>query len=236
MNTLFTFGCSFTEDFETSSALLYKNYKDFRGGKFPDSWPKILSNKLNLELKNYGEGSSGNDQIFQEICKRCNDFKKGDIVIVEWSFVERYRIAVDDNQWLKIGAGDVPNNSPITNELHSQMIMNRTLNPYKKLVYDYENMIDVLSKSIGFDVYYWSIMEEIIYLLPPEIRNQKKYLLFDKLFNNETPFSLIHKNGGLRVHEETNDVIMDYHMGESGHKIQAELFYQHIVKYGIGEI
>lgn len=236
MNTLFTFGCSFTEDFETSSALLYKNYKDFRGGKFPDSWPKILSNKLNLELKNYGEGSSGNDQIFQEICKRCNDFKKGDIVIVEWSFVERYRIAVDDNQWLKVGAGDVPNDSPITNEFHSQMIMNRTLNPYKKLVYDYENMIDVLSKSIGFDVYYWSIMEEIIYLLPPEIRNQKKYLLFDKLFNNETPFSLIHKNGGLRVHEETNDFIMDYHMGESGHKIQAELFYQHIIKYSIGEI
>lgn len=236
MNTLFTFGCSFTEDFETSSALLYKNYKDFRGGKFPDSWPKILSNKLNLELKNYGEGSSGNDQIFQEICKRCNDFKKGDIVIVEWSFVERYRIAVDDNQWLKVGAGDVPNDSPITNEFHSQMIMNRTLNPYKKLVYDYENMIDVLSKSIGFDVYYWSIMEEIIYLLPPEIRNQKKYLLFDKLFNNETPFSLIHKNGGLRVHEETNDFIMDYHMGESGHKIQAELFYQHIIKYSIDEI
>lgn len=236
MNTLFTFGCSFTEDFETSSALLYKDYKDYKGGKFPDSWPKILSNKLKLELKNYGEGASGNDQIFQEICKRCDEFKKGDIVIVEWSFVERYRIAIDNSQWLKIGSGDVPNNSPITNELHTQIILNRTLNPYKELIYDYENIIDVLSKSVGFDVYYWSIMEEIIYLLPPERRNQKKYLLFDKLFNKETPFSLIHKNGGLRIHEETNDVIMDYHMGESGHKTQAELFYQHIIKYGIREI
>ena len=236
MNTLFTFGCSFTEDFETSSALLYKNYKDFRGGKFPDSWPKILSNKLNLDLKNYSEGASGNEQIFHEICKRCDEFKKGDIIIVEWSFVERYRIAVDNNQWLKIGVGNVPDNSPISNELHLEMILNRTLNPHKELIYDYEKIIDVLSKSVGFDVYYWSIMEEIIYLLSPERRNQKKYLLFDKLSNRETPFSLIHKNGGFRIHEETNDKIMDFHMGESGHKVQADLFHQHIVKYGIGEI
>ena len=142
MNTLFTFGCSFTEDFETSSALLYKNYKDFRGGKFPDSWPKILSNKLNLELKNYGEGASGNEQIFHEICKRCDEFKKGDIIIVEWSFVERYRIAVDNNQWLKIGVGNVPDNSPISNELHLEMILNRTLNPHKELIYDYFFLIN----------------------------------------------------------------------------------------------
>jgi hypothetical protein len=185
MNNLYTFGCSFTEDFETSSALLYKDYKDFKGGKFPDSWPKILSNKLNLELKNYGEGASGNEQIFQEICKRCDDFKKGDIVIVEWSFVERYRIAVDDNNWLKIGAGDVPNNSPITNELHSQIILNRTLNPYKELVYDYENIIDVLSKSVGFDVYYWSTDYHIIHNLPEDKKRNRKYLIpIDKESNN----------------------------------------------------
>ena len=62
-----------------------------------------------------------------------------------------------------------------------------------------------------------------------EILNQKKYLLNDKVKDQfDNTFSIILKNGGLRIVEESNKLIDDWHMGESGNKIQADLFYQHI--------
>ena len=66
MNTLFTFGCSYTEDYNTCRVDTYVDYKNHMGGQYPKSWPIVLSENLNFNLKNYGEGASGNQQIFHE--------------------------------------------------------------------------------------------------------------------------------------------------------------------------
>jgi hypothetical protein len=72
MSTLFTFGCSFTEDFER--VIETTKYSDFipaqrryvenhLNGRIPKSWPQLLSEKLDLYLKNYGVGGMSNYHI-----------------------------------------------------------------------------------------------------------------------------------------------------------------------------
>jgi len=233
MNKLFTFGCSYTEGYDDYNPL-YVQYKEYRGGLYPKSWPELLSEKFDFELKNYGLRSSGNQQIFTTFCNKCNEIKKSDIVIIEWSFVERYRLSDSvGSTWLHFGPGE----SDVIDELigkesHERVLVNRTLQPYYDEIYDFEKIIDRLAESIGFQVYYWTIINELIYNLPKEVLNQKKYLINDKIVDEyDNTFTIVLKNGGLRIVEETNEKIKDWHMGEKGHQVQAKLFYDHIMSY-----
>ena len=71
--TLWTFGCSFTDDLyrmtcedkkepdsPDTTFQLYEKWK----GYIPKSWPTLLSDKLNTKLRNYGKGSASNDTIY----------------------------------------------------------------------------------------------------------------------------------------------------------------------------
>ncbi len=233
MNNLFTFGCSFTEGFNLNHDL-YREYKNYRGGLLPKSWPEILSGKLNLNLINYGKGGVGNQEIFSCFCKKVYEIEKGDMVIINWTFMERFRLsnALGDD-WIHVGPSKRKdeNYEVVSNDCLDMIFVNRTLKPYINEIYDYEKIIDRLSKEVGFDVYYWTIINELIYNQPIEILKQKKYLLNDKIENKfDNTFSIVIKNGGQWIIEETNDVVKDFHMGESGHQVQADLFYEHIIK------
>lgn len=233
MNNLFTFGCSFTEGFNENHDP-YQEYKNLRGGTLPKHWTELLSNKLNVNLHNHGVGGTGNQHIFSSFCKRVNEFKTDDMVIINWTFMERFRVSNSDgSNWLHLGPSikKKQNDDVISDECLDMICLNRTLKPYRDEIYDYEKIIDKLSKEIGFGVYYWTIINELIYNQPKDILNQKKYLLNDYIKNQfDNTFSVILKNGGLRIYEETDGLIDDWHMGESGHRIQAELFYEHITK------
>ncbi len=235
MKSLFTFGCSYTEDFETSTALLFTKYKEYRSGKFPDSWPKILSDKLEFNLLNYGFGGAGNQHIFTNFCKCANQFKKGDIVIIGWTFMERLRMSnINGTDWDHFGPSlrKDSNNSLITNDCLDMLFVNRTLKPYYDEIYDYEKLIDRLSNEVGFEIYYWTIIDELIYNQDKNILNQKKYLLNDLIKDQyHNTFRIVQDNGGQFIYEETNGIVNDHHMGELGHKVQADLFYKHIMKY-----
>ena len=78
-NTLHTFGDSYTEG--------------QRGGNLPKSWSEILGEKLNMEVKNYGIGGNSNPQIFDDVCNKSHEFNKGDIVIINWTYKDRFRWA-----------------------------------------------------------------------------------------------------------------------------------------------
>jgi hypothetical protein len=91
--------------------------------------------------------------------------------------------------------------------------------------------MDRLSEEVGFEIYYWTIINELIYNLPKEILQQKKYILHDKIVDPfDNTFSLVIKNGGQWIIDETNNEVNDFHMGESGHKVQSDLFYEYIKK------
>lgn len=232
MSTLFTFGCSYTEDYSDKHEH-YRLYKEFCGGIFPKTWPTLLSEKLGVGLENYGLSAAGNQLIFTTFCRNCDKIKKGDIVILGWSFVERYQLSDSlGNDWLRFGPGLMKHPEIISNECHESIILNRTLKPYYDEIYDFEKIIDRLAESVGFEVYYWTIINELIYNQPKEKLNQKKYLLNDYIENKfDNTFSIVLQNGGKWIFEETDNKIKDGHMAGIGHKVQADLFYEHIMKY-----
>jgi hypothetical protein len=231
MNTLFTFGCSYTDNFVKTKHENYDKYFQFRGGNYPLTWNEILSQKLNLILKNYGQGGCGNDYIFQTFCKHLDEYKQDDIIIVEWSYNERFKWADDNlNRWVHLSSGSEMK-PELSLKTSQEIAINRESSIYINDLLNYEKIINTLSKYIGFKVFYWCADYKISINLQSNIHNNSNYLCNEYIKEGETIFSEIFRRNGQRIQEETNGLIEDLHMGESGHKIQSELFYEYILKY-----
>lgn len=233
MAKLFVFGCSYTQDFNTNRIENYIQYYKFRGGNYPETWSEVLGRLLNYEVVNYGVGGSGNEQIFQQFCDKCSEIKQGDMVIIEWSYVNRYRFADSlANDWTQLGPGpDIHAVGRVLSQItHDEICVNRSHKVYRDLIYSYEKIIDRLSEVVGFDHYYWSADGKLIYTLPHKVKAQRKYLLGSKIMGEQTPFNLVFNLKGERIFEETKGEVVDYHFGESAHRIMGELFYEYITK------
>jgi len=229
MGKLFLFGCSYTAEYYLDLGLnrVYRDYNKFRGGNFPPTWGQLLADKLKLELVNYGRGGNGNDQIFQDICKHSSEFKSGDIVIIEWSYIARFRVAnFEGNNWFNFGPVDNSYEIMDKNTVNN-ILFNRTHELYIEQIYDFQKIIESLSKAIGFKLYFWSADYQIIYL-NDKINKDEKYIASKFVKKGETIFNEVFKRGGQRIFEETKGLIDDWHFGESGHKILSEIFYSHI--------
>lgn len=232
MPNLYTFGCSYTEGFNIETTASYIEYKKYRGD-FPKSWPEILSDKLNMNLKNFGRGAAGNQEIFTKFCKNCDEFKNDDIVIVQWSFMERHRFAIGNgpDDWDRYGPGRV-DTSKISQATNDEICVNRTLRPYRVELYDYMKIMDRLSQLIGFKLYYWTFLENFIYNQRKEFLLQEKYLLCDKIKDQHYhAFRVAQDNGSQTILEETKGVVNDLHLGEKGHQVLSDLFLNHILNF-----
>ena len=86
MTRLITFGCSNTighslPDWKLSAPSKY-------------AWPQILADKLNLSCCNLAKPGSSNKEIWYNIVN--TKFKKDDIVIILWSWYDRYCILLNE--------------------------------------------------------------------------------------------------------------------------------------------
>jgi hypothetical protein len=250
MATLFGFGDSFTAGhFQDDTFKPYQQWKEYRGGNLPPIWIDLLGQKLNMDVVNYGHGGNSNLETFETICKNCDQFKNGDIVIINWTEITRFRWVAFGNFRSAEGIYDVPywrriqaasnDDGCIDEKTKIDIVQNRTNTLYIEEIYNYQNIVDQLAKSIGFNVFYWSGDSDIIYTLPPEKLHQKKYIINDLIIERDplffddiggTFFKTIKKYGGMVVKEETNGNCTDTHLGESGHRVQYELFYDYIIK------
>lgn len=238
MGTLFTFGCSYTEDFErvvetTKNSNFIPAQRRYiekhLGGRIPKSWPQLLSEKLGFELKNYGVGGMCNYQIFEEICEHSDEFKNDDIVIVGWTHITRFRWAFNNGGWSSIFSDFTETTSELMSKItHSEILVNRTRKSFVNELYQYQKLIEQFCKLLGVELYFWSSDDNIIYKENKQFITEKKYLLNNLISHTNNVFNIIQKNDGKTINEETNGEIPDNHLGESGHKVQAELFYNHI--------
>lgn len=250
------FGDSFTEGHSYNLEFKpFNEWNNFRGGNLPPSWLELLGKKMGMDIIVTAVGGNGNNQIFDDVCYHSDKFKKGDIVIINWTYRHRLRWAslqkymdgryVNLNEngtpyyvWRKLSLNDKQPEDDwyIKKELRHEIISNQLQTPYLDEIYNREKIIEQLSKSIGFELYFWSADASIIYDLPYEKLNQKKYILHN-IIDKEAPgqlgsfFNTIKKYGGQTISEETNNIIPDIHLGESGHKVQFELFYEYINYY-----
>jgi hypothetical protein len=112
---------------------------------------------------------------------------------------------------------------------HSEILVNRTNKSYVNEIYQYQKLLEQFCKLLGVKLYFWSSDDNIIYKENKQFITEKKYLLNDLISNNNNIFNIIQKNGGKTINEETNGEIPDNHLAETGHGVQAELFYKHII-------
>ena len=233
MNKLHTFGCSYTQDFIDNKIDAYIDYCNFRGGTFPLTWSEVLSSKLNFSLKNYGRGGGGNNLIFQTLCNNIEKIEKGDIVIIQWTYIHRYMwVSFEYDNWTNLGAGSLNGDTVISESTHEEITHNRTHPLYVGQIYEWMKMIDKISNLVGFDVYYWSADRYVLYPSDNREKRNKKYLLGNLIIpSHETIFYEIFKLGGETIQKETNGLIKDLHFGETAHKIMGDLFFDHIKNY-----
>lgn len=97
-NKLWVFGDSYTENFKSDEGWS-KKYIDWKGYT-PKVYGEFISEKFNLELKNFGKGGTNNYQIFQNICDNIDSIDDNDVVIIQWSQQHRFRLVDKNNQWL----------------------------------------------------------------------------------------------------------------------------------------
>lgn len=236
MNTLYTFGCSYTSDFLLDSFGNTPNpaspFLKFHNGILPEIWPVILSKKLNFELKNYGYPGLSNYGIFDRFCDNCYQLKKGDIVILEWTRMQRFRLTQD---------GKLPTVLPIQSEVQREgsiinpdsiieMQVNRLEKPWRDEIYSYQNFISEFCKVIDCELYIWAADKDLINSESEEFKKQLNYLVPEANYDMFHYLNEVHS--ALTMYEETNGFAPDkQHYGGIGHQIVADIFYKEIKKY-----
>lgn len=212
MKKIWTFGDSFTQgflpQFDNSNpwANDYCKWKGF----IPKVFGEILSLKFNLELNNLGKYGSCNDEIFQKFADYADQIKPGDIVIVGWTYITRFKIATDSNDFMTIS--HVQERQPAYTEISMDTINEILYNRNKFTVYfrdvlNYMKIIRLICKDClvifwNFDGYGsgWeddNLSEFVGQLIPHRNRH--------------------------RIREE-NPEFMDMHYSELGHiQLAAEL-------------
>jgi hypothetical protein len=247
MSTLWTFGCSFTANYDPIEGLHipYKNvfddYKEYRGGNFPDIWPKILSDKLGFELMNCAKGGSSNYKILNQFLDVCDIIEKDDIVIFGWTSILRYRVV---NHEEDIFVEVLPNSTKfiqtnVSIESLDQMIINRSHRLWVNEVRNWIRFINVYLGNIGAKVYHWT-SDNTVFDQFDKFIDEKRFITVDENDNESNKTDILSylnlpcfHDGVLksRIVEETGGVINDDHMGEFGHKVMGEYFHKHITKH-----
>jgi hypothetical protein len=220
MSNLYIFGCSYSAEFKKSG--ITEEYFKFKNG-WPKSWSNLLNEKLGMNLVNTAKGGNGNDQIFDDFCIQSDKIKKDDIVIIGWSYINRFRLpdGSDNKKWINLSP--VSSNLNVSKRTIEEISINRVSELYEDEIHNRENLIKSYSKSKNFKVYFWNagfpFQKQDGYLLEC-FRKRKEDTFIDFVMNR----------GGLRIIEETKGEIDDNHLSENGHVIQFELFYDKIKK------
>jgi len=222
MNTLHTFGCSYTAFYERSDRKEFDQYKEYNGGKFPKTWPELLSEKLGLNLNNVAIGGSSNYEIFHSFCDNVDSFKKGDVVIIGWSYKERFRLVNNKiNDFVRVGPGFIPEKliDGICSKSIEEILVNRMEQKWVDELISWEKLIKKICDLIGMKLLIWS---------------------FDKTIPNHDNFLMVlrEQHGATRIFDETNGKIVDYHFATKGHIVQANYFLDVInekIKYNYKE-
>jgi hypothetical protein len=235
-NKLWTFGCSFTQGFLWSEFENARNpmidYYESMGNSFPSAWPEILSDKLNLDVMNKGYSGSSCYKIFDKFCIECENFKKNDVVIFEWTRLNRFRVFENGAfpTVLPVFNSDGNEKLPLPVECVKEIQVNRTEKPFIEELYSFTNLIEEICKSIGCEIYFWSADDYIINCENSEFKSKRKYLV--KESNMDLTRYLIENKGATTLLRETEEVIKDdQHYGKFGHEIMAQVFYEEIIKY-----
>jgi hypothetical protein len=194
MNTLWTFGDSYTEGF----GYWAKKYIEWKGYK-PLNFSDILSCDLSFIKKNMGNGGSDNYTIFETFCKNVNEIKENDFVIIGWSNHARFRLVTKNDTWVSLRPGDDHDLSLfdyLSKQSIDEMLLNRSSYKFAHEIDSWIKLIDIaLPKT---DIIHWTPFGGAI-----------------------TTCEFIRC---VTVTEESYGEVDDGHYGEIGHRELSEIF------------
>lgn len=251
MSTLWTFGCSFTAEYDPIDNIFppYENnfdrYKNWRGGSFPKTWSNILAEKIDYKVMNCAMGGASNYHIFNQFINVCELIQKDDILVFGWTQLGRFvAINMVQNlicQVLPNGGGDY-DDLGMCKKTVEEILVNRTHPLWKEEVLNWIKFINVFTEKIGVEAYHWTSDDRIFDAENKEIFNSDRFIVVrdpgaieSEIFvdKHNMMWYLTHQDhyGGIqrgKIIDETNHEIQDGHMGEFGHIVQSEMFYDHI--------
>lgn len=222
MKRLWIFGDNNSAIFGKTIERRFKYYKEYRGGNFPSTWSELLAKSLNLQLKNLAVKGQSNYDIFEMFCRCAEQIQKGDIVMIGWGYVHRFRLVDEStNSFISIRPNQFKehhiNIPTMLNgiDLHTidSILDNRRNLEWCNEIINWEILINLLSKHIGFKVFYWSFDETI----------NKPHYISTKDFRN-----YLISIGAEDFTLETNGVLNDDNFGEKGQIVQFEYFLNHL--------
>jgi hypothetical protein len=238
--TLYTYGCSFTEDVATFYNDLDNNdfrvnyVNNFNDGVCYPPYPKILANKLGYNLINISASGNSNQQILSDFFSNVSKYKEGDVVIIQWSIMYRFRWPTN-NGWQRV-ISTITNefmNKIISINVCNQILVSRGSELYRNELYDTMKFIDDYASLKKIKIFYWTIDYDLIYEQIKKGLYNKKYLLIDKIirYKGKRIIDFLDLYGGKNITQETNGVINDVHLGKTGNEVIADLFYDDIKKF-----
>jgi hypothetical protein len=223
MNKLWVFGDNNSAIFGKTKERRFKYYKEYRGGTFPKSWSELLSKELGTELKNMAVSGQSNYDIFDMFCRCVEQIQKYDIVIIGWGYVQRFRlvdettngfVTIRPNQFKPEHIDNPVLLNGINIDVVNSILYNRTNTQWINEVYNWEVIINLLSKLIGFKLIYWTFDKKL---------NKPHYLS-----TNNFREDLI-RLGAEDITTETGGKLIDSHFGEKGQFIQSDYFYKFLI-------
>jgi hypothetical protein len=210
----------------------------FCEGNPPDTWTDVLGkllkyNTINLGASNASESDliptfsgNSNESIFNNFCHVVNHINHNDIVIIQWSFIERFQWAYESHKrMITILPNQYPNNK---SDIFDEILINKSHDLWIDELFIKEKLINECANAKGFKVFYWSIDDKIYNRKYDVIKNKNNYLFLNKLTGKNSILDLIYENGGKSITFETNNEIVDSHFGKSAHKVLGELIYNEI--------
>jgi hypothetical protein len=200
---IFAFGDSFTNGFEDEKALHVKEYISWKGYK-PKGYLNFLSEYYSCEVYNFAIQGNDNYSILESFCNNFDKIKDDDLVVINWSKVERFRVVNTLDSWVRI----VPNHLGILNQTDislktaNEIMVNRMSKKYVEEVLNWSKLIDQISK--GKKILQWSYIKDF---------KSKTINFINPIFENIT--------------RETNGYLNDNHFSEKGN----EELSKYILKY-----
>jgi lysophospholipase L1-like esterase len=145
---LFTFGDSFSEGYN-DFAIWSTSYIKWKGYK-PKLFSEIIAKKLNAELINYGIGGNDNYSILESFFKHYSEITKDDLVLINWSSIERFRLVTKSGEWITM----VPNFKNVLDDLDisertvEEIFVNRTSDKFLEEVNYWIDYINLTNNHI----------------------------------------------------------------------------------------
>jgi len=240
-NNLWSFGCSFTESMKERMKWYLPQFgpetykipnvlEKMYGKENIKNYQDYLSEDWNLNNLNFGKGGNSNYHVFNDICNNCQSINENDIVILEWTMLQRHGFPIDvhdPNNLVSCRADNYKQFEDLSEKSLSTITFYRENKVYYiNEILGYINIIRELSKLKKFKLFMWTIEDKIINHVIENNLLSDDWLFHDEITSYKSYIDFFKKNGVSTLTEETGYV--DKHFGVHGHKRQYELIKKYI--------